>query len=320
MRKEIIFAILAISLASISITSISAQSNEIPTWVKSNAKWWSEGTIDDGTFVSGIKYLITENIIVIPPTTQTEISDSDEIPAWIKNTVGYWANDSIGDSEFLSAMQYLIKEGIMRIPQTQIDPPTMDIDAGPSDEKAETTPCSGDAGCISGTVTQIIDGDTIKVDGQSIRFALVDAPKIKHDGGKSRNFLEVVCPVGSEVIVDQDDKQLEDKYGRILGVIYCNDMNLNKELLDSGLGDLYSAFCDQSEFSTHSWAVKHGCEISEDETTQYDQECDPSYPDFCIPPPPPDLDCGDIPQKNFTVLQPDPHRFDGDKDGIGCES
>jgi len=48
--------------------------------------------------------------------------------------------------------------------------------------------------------------------------------------------------------------------------------------------------------------------------------CDPSYPDFCIPPPPPDLDCKDIPQKKFTVLQPDPHRFDGDKDGIGCES
>jgi hypothetical protein len=50
------------------------------------------------------------------------------------------------------------------------------------------------------------------------------------------------------------------------------------------------------------------------------ENCDPYYPDFCIPPPPPDLDCGDIPQKNFTVLQPDPHGFDGNKDGIGCES
>ena len=48
--------------------------------------------------------------------------------------------------------------------------------------------------------------------------------------------------------------------------------------------------------------------------------CDPSYPDFCIPPSPPDLDCGDIGRKRFTVLQPDPHRFDGDRDGIGCES
>jgi hypothetical protein len=47
--------------------------------------------------------------------------------------------------------------------------------------------------------------------------------------------------------------------------------------------------------------------------------CDPSYPDVCIPPPPPDLDCGDIPYQNFRVLPPDPHRFDRDKDGIGCQ-
>jgi hypothetical protein len=48
--------------------------------------------------------------------------------------------------------------------------------------------------------------------------------------------------------------------------------------------------------------------------------CDPSYPDICIPPPPPDLDCGDIPFRRFRVNPPDPHRFDGDHDGIGCES
>lgn len=49
--------------------------------------------------------------------------------------------------------------------------------------------------------------------------------------------------------------------------------------------------------------------------------CDPSYPGVCIPPAPPDLDCGDIPHKRFTVLSPDPHGFDGnDDDGIGCES
>lgn len=52
--------------------------------------------------------------------------------------------------------------------------------------------------------------------------------------------------------------------------------------------------------------------------------CAPSYPTVCIPPPPPDLDCGDIPYRNFTVIytvpSPDPHRFDGDHDGIGCET
>jgi len=48
--------------------------------------------------------------------------------------------------------------------------------------------------------------------------------------------------------------------------------------------------------------------------------CDPSYPTVCIPPPPPDLDCADVPYRNFTVLPPDPHGFDGDGDGVGCES
>ena len=39
-----------------------------------------------------------------------------------------------------------------------------------------------------------------------------------------------------------------------------------------------------------------------------------------LPPPPPDLDCSQIPYKNFLVRSGDPHRFDSDGDGIGCES
>jgi Excalibur calcium-binding domain len=48
-------------------------------------------------------------------------------------------------------------------------------------------------------------------------------------------------------------------------------------------------------------------------------KCDSAYPDFCIPPLPPDLDCSNIGRQNFTVRSPDPHRLDGDRDGIGCE-
>jgi hypothetical protein len=47
--------------------------------------------------------------------------------------------------------------------------------------------------------------------------------------------------------------------------------------------------------------------------------CDPSYPDVCIPSPPPYLHCRDIPYRNFRVLPPDPHGFDGNHNGIGCE-
>lgn len=54
--------------------------------------------------------------------------------------------------------------------------------------------------------------------------------------------------------------------------------------------------------------------------TDEQNNCDASYPDFCIPPPPPNLNCPDISQKRFTVTGFDPHGFDRDNDGVGCES
>jgi aldose sugar dehydrogenase len=51
-----------------------------------------------------------------------------------------------------------------------------------------------------------------------------------------------------------------------------------------------------------------------------DNSCHPSYPDDCIPPAPPDLECDDISARNFQVVGSDPHDFDGDNNGIGCES
>jgi hypothetical protein len=49
------------------------------------------------------------------------------------------------------------------------------------------------------------------------------------------------------------------------------------------------------------------------------EECDPSYPQLCIPPPPPKLTCDDVSARKFTVEKPDPHNLDGDANGIGCE-
>lgn len=47
-------------------------------------------------------------------------------------------------------------------------------------------------------------------------------------------------------------------------------------------------------------------------------DCDPSYPEVCIPPYPPDLDCPDVAHREFAVLGPDPHGFDPERDGVGC--
>lgn len=54
--------------------------------------------------------------------------------------------------------------------------------------------------------------------------------------------------------------------------------------------------------------------------------CHPSYPTVCIPWNGSDLDCGQIAFRRFAVITPpapygrDPHGFDADRDGIGCES
>ena len=48
--------------------------------------------------------------------------------------------------------------------------------------------------------------------------------------------------------------------------------------------------------------------------------CYTSYPTICLPSPPPDLDCSEIPYTDFVVVPPDPHGLDADEDGIGCES
>lgn len=50
-------------------------------------------------------------------------------------------------------------------------------------------------------------------------------------------------------------------------------------------------------------------------------QCDPAYPGVCISPVAVtgDLDCSDIPDRRFVVLSPDPHNFDGNHDGVGCE-
>ena len=86
----------------------------IPAWIKNNAGWWADGQIDDGSFVSGVQWLISNGIMSIPPTEQGAGSD-DAIPAWVKNNAGWWADEQIDDVSFISGIQWLISNGIMKI-------------------------------------------------------------------------------------------------------------------------------------------------------------------------------------------------------------
>ncbi len=47
------------------IPSGDASGDEIPTWVRNNAHWWSQDLISEYEFVNSLKFLIQEGIIVI---------------------------------------------------------------------------------------------------------------------------------------------------------------------------------------------------------------------------------------------------------------
>ena len=90
----------------------------IPPWIKNNAGWWADEQIDDSSFISGIEWLISNDIMIIPPTQQGTGNESDAIPDWIKNNAGWWADDKISETEFINAIQFLIKNGVINIPNS----------------------------------------------------------------------------------------------------------------------------------------------------------------------------------------------------------
>ena len=48
-----------------STTQGASSSNEIPVWIKNNAGWWADGSIDDASFVQGIQFLVQEGFMSI---------------------------------------------------------------------------------------------------------------------------------------------------------------------------------------------------------------------------------------------------------------
>lgn len=86
----------------------------IPNWIRNNASWWSTGLIGDEDFVSGIQYLIKQEIISISTTSSAQTTDTT-IPDWIRNTAGWWAEGIISDDEFTIGLEWMINNGIIQV-------------------------------------------------------------------------------------------------------------------------------------------------------------------------------------------------------------
>jgi micrococcal nuclease len=185
---------------------------------------------------------------------------------------------------------------------------------------------------FSGTVSRVIDGDTLDVltregDTITIRLALIDAPERNEPGfNEAKNFITEQC-LNKNAEVDPDNSQ-GLTYGRTVAVVYCEGVNVNEAILDNNLADIYQSFCDVSEFAYTNWAQEHGCSNNRSDNGDKDdvEKEDPVESDSIsntnrldISDTSKDLDCKDFDEKNIPVGSDDPHNLDADSDGIGCE-
>ena len=123
-----IILILSFSLigSGILVPTSSAQDAQIPNWIKNVAGWWSSGVISENEFLTGIEYLVNNNIILldfVPCNYKIQnqtISQSKSVPDWIKNNASWWSENLIDDVDFVNGLQYLIEYKIIKIDNKKI--------------------------------------------------------------------------------------------------------------------------------------------------------------------------------------------------------
>ena len=197
-------------------------------------------------------------------------------------------------------------------------------------------------------VVSVVDGDTIEVsiDGQTftVRYIGIDTPETVAPGDPvqwmgpeaadaNRQLLE-----GETVVLERDVSET-DQYDRLLRYVWIDDggewILVNLELVRGGFAEAkeyppdvkYSELLDVAEADARAaelgiWGTPPAPPPPPPTPTPAPvvPACDPSYPTLCLPVDSPVLTCPAIGVVDFPVAPPDRHGFDGDLDGIGCET
>jgi micrococcal nuclease len=203
-------------------------------------------------------------------------------------------------------------------------------------------------------VLDVVDGDTVKVAYRgsevSVRVIGIDTPETVHPsepvecGGPQASAAAAGMLTGKRVRLVFDPSQGRiDAYGRTLAYLQT-----------PGVGDFGLAMIRQGRAAEYTYDTSYArqtrylaaqgtaqaagrgiwnrCGGVDRPLTQPAPEpapksgprggqggnCDPGY-DPCVPPYPPDLDCADV-DGPIRITGDDPHGFDADGDGIGCDS
>jgi endonuclease YncB( thermonuclease family) len=103
---------------------------------------------------------------------------------------------------------------------------------------------------LSGIVTSVIDGDTIEIrtdsDGKmlKIRFKGIDCPETSQPWGDIATKYLTAAIEHFPVTVDVADT---DRYGRSVGIVYHDGLNINKFMVEQGHCWVYPQYADDPE-------------------------------------------------------------------------
>lgn len=191
------------------------------------------------------------------------------------------------------------------------------------------------AGAASATVSSVADGDTMRVtNGQRIRLVQIDAPEARECYSReARAELLRLAPVGSGIALESDPALDQvDRYGRLLRYVRRGSLNVNIALVRRGAAVPYFYDGDRGRYAARLEAAVRAAKnarrglwgaCGRTAPVPLVPACDPNYAGACVLLSPPDLDCAELRALGLDppvrVVGFDPHRLDGDGDGLGCE-
>lgn len=211
------------------------------------------------------------------------------------------------------------------------------------------TACSASSG-DEVTFVRTVDGDTLiaNVDGKEeyVRLLLVDTPETKHPDkevqpfGPEANELIDNTFTRSKPIELEFGTEKRDKYDRLLAYVYTEDGQMvNKLLLKKGLARVAYVYPSNDKYVDDFREIEQKAKekeigvwsvpmfVTEDGFNSNAAGNQPSTLELPYDPSGPDRDCGDfysqkVAQAFFEAAggpDKDPHRLDGEGDGLVCE-
>ena len=215
---------------------------------------------------------------------------------------------------------------------------------GPASAAPSTPAATAGTFTYRGTVTRVVDGDTIDVrltsgKRERVRLIGIDTPESGACHASAASARARQLALSKAVVLKGDPTQdTRDRYGRLLAYVWLpGGKDLGYQLIASGHAKTYvyrTSFQRLSAYRSAEAAAKSAAR------GQWSACGGPTTP---VPPPPTtssppsnnchssyspclpivaDLDCADIRAMGVAPVQvhgSDPYRLDGDNDGFGCE-